>query len=106
MEILATAVPIRSLLWGKVMGLAGAHADRVDRRGRRAADRVRDDDARADRGGTRPGWQITVAIATTVAAAAVFIRIGERLSERTLLHTSSRISYREALRAPHLRQAG
>ncbi len=46
-----------------------------------------------------PGWQIAVAIATTVAAAAVFIRIGERLYERTLLHTSSRVSYADALRA-------
>ncbi len=46
-----------------------------------------------------PAWQIAVAIATTVAAAALFIRIGERLYERTLLHTSSRVSYREALRA-------
>ena len=48
--------------------------------------------------GDVPGWQIAVAIVATVAAAAVFIRIGERLYERTLLHTSSRISYREALR--------
>lgn len=46
-----------------------------------------------------PAWQIAVAIATTVAAAALFIRIGERLYERTLLHTSTRITYREALRA-------
>jgi ABC-2 type transport system permease protein len=46
-----------------------------------------------------PAWQIAVAITTTVAAAALFVRIGERLYERTLLHTSSRIGYREALRA-------
>lgn len=45
-----------------------------------------------------PGWQIAVAIATTVAAAAVFVRIGERCYERTLLHTSGRMSYRQALR--------
>lgn len=45
-----------------------------------------------------PGWQIAVAIATTVAAAALFVRIGERLYERTLLHTSSKVGYREALR--------
>jgi ABC-2 type transport system permease protein len=49
--------------------------------------------------GDVPGWQIAVAIATTVAAAALFVRVGERLYERTLLHTSSRIGYREALRA-------
>jgi ABC-2 type transport system permease protein len=46
-----------------------------------------------------PGWRIAVAIATTVAAAVVFVRVGERLYERTLLHTSRRMSYREALRA-------
>jgi hypothetical protein len=34
-----------------------------------------------------------------VAAAVVFVRVGERLYERTLLHTSRRMSYREALRA-------
>ena len=45
-----------------------------------------------------PGWQIAVAIAATVAAAAVFVRIGERCYERSLLHTSGRMSYREALR--------
>ena len=48
--------------------------------------------------GDVPGWQIAVAIAATVAAAAVFVRIGERCYERTLLHTSGRLSYREALR--------
>jgi ABC-2 type transport system permease protein len=46
-----------------------------------------------------PGWQIAVAIATTVVAAVLFVRLGERLYERTLLHTSGRLSYREALRA-------
>jgi ABC-2 type transport system permease protein len=46
-----------------------------------------------------PGWQIAVAIATTLAAAWVFVRIGERLYERTLLHTSGRLGYREALRS-------
>ena len=49
--------------------------------------------------GDVPGWQIAVAIATTVAAAVLFIRIGERCYERTLLHTSGRMTYREALRA-------
>jgi ABC-2 type transport system permease protein len=44
-----------------------------------------------------PAWQIAVAIATTVAAAVVFIRLGERLYERTLLHTSGKLSYRQAL---------
>jgi len=50
--------------------------------------------------GDVPGWQIAVAIATTVAAAVLFIRIGERCYERTLLHTSGRMTYREALRSP------
>jgi ABC-2 type transport system permease protein len=49
--------------------------------------------------GDVPGWQIAVAIATTVAAAVLFIRIGERCYEQTLLHTSGRLTYREALRA-------
>lgn len=49
--------------------------------------------------GDVPGWQIAVAIATTVAAAVLFIRIGERCYERTLLHTSGRMTYREALRS-------
>ena len=48
--------------------------------------------------GDVPGWQIAVAIATTVAAAVLFVRIGERCFERTLLHTSGRLTYREALR--------
>jgi len=33
-----------------------------------------------------------------VIAAVLFVRLGERLYERTLLHTSGRLSYREALR--------
>jgi ABC-2 type transport system permease protein len=48
--------------------------------------------------GDVPGWQIAVAIASTVAAAVLFVRLGERLYERTLLHTSGRLTYREALR--------
>jgi ABC-2 type transport system permease protein len=50
--------------------------------------------------GDVPAWQIAVAIATTVAAAVLFVRVAERLYERTLLHTAGRLTYREALRAP------
>lgn len=49
--------------------------------------------------GPVPWWQIAVAITVTVAAAVVFVRIGSRLYERTLLRTSGRIGYLEALAA-------
>ncbi len=49
--------------------------------------------------GSVPWWQVAVAILTTVAAAVVFIRIGARVYERTLLRTSGKVGYREALRA-------
>lgn len=49
--------------------------------------------------GAVPGWQIGVAIALTVAAAYVFVRIGTRLYERSLLQTGRKMGYREALRA-------
>jgi ABC-2 type transport system permease protein len=47
--------------------------------------------------GSVPLWQIGVAILSTVLAAVVFVRVGERVYERTLLHTGSRVGYREAL---------
>ena len=45
-----------------------------------------------------PLWQIGVAIAATIAAAIVFVRIGTRLYERTLLRTGRSIGYREAFK--------
>ncbi len=48
--------------------------------------------------GDVPWWQVGVAIAVTVAAAFVFVRVGSRLYERTLLRTGGRIKYREAFR--------
>jgi len=45
-----------------------------------------------------PLWQIGVAIVVTVAAAIVFVRIGTRLYERTLLRTGRSIGYREAFK--------
>jgi ABC-2 type transport system permease protein len=47
--------------------------------------------------GDVPAWQIAVALAVTVAAAYVFVRVGSRIYERTLLRTGGRITYREAL---------
>ena len=49
--------------------------------------------------GAVPWWQIAVAIVVTVAAAVVFVRVGSRLYERTLLQTRGKISYRQALAA-------
>ena len=46
--------------------------------------------------GDVPLWQIGVAITTTILAAVLFVRIGERLYERTLLHTGGKLGYREA----------
>lgn len=48
--------------------------------------------------GAVPWWQVAVAVAVTVLAAGVFVRLGARLYERTLLRTGTRLSYREALR--------
>lgn len=48
--------------------------------------------------GSVPAWQIAVAIVATVAAAVVFVRIGSRLYERTLLRTGGKVGYREALK--------
>jgi ABC-2 type transport system permease protein len=44
-----------------------------------------------------PGWQIAVAIVLTVLAAVVFVRIGSRIYERTLLRSDGKIGLREAL---------
>jgi ABC-2 type transport system permease protein len=48
--------------------------------------------------GPVPWWQVAVAIGTTVLAAVVFVRLGSRLYERTLLRTGGKIGYRDALR--------
>ncbi len=48
--------------------------------------------------GSVPWWQVAVGIALTVAAAVVFVRIGSRLYERTLLRTGGKIGYRDAFR--------
>jgi len=50
--------------------------------------------------GEAPLWQIAVAVLATVIAALLLIRLGARLYERTLLQTSRRLTYREALRLP------
>ena len=48
--------------------------------------------------GDVPWWQVGVGIGLTVLAAVVFVRIGSRLYERTLLRTGGKIGYREAFR--------
>ncbi len=48
--------------------------------------------------GDVPWWQIAVAIAATLVAAALFVRVGSRLYERTLLRTGGRIKYRDAFK--------
>lgn len=48
--------------------------------------------------GDVPWWQIAVAIAATLVAAAVFVRVGSRLYERTLLRTGGRIKYHDAFK--------
>ncbi len=50
--------------------------------------------------GEAPLWQIAVAVLATVIAALLLVRLGARLYERTLLQTSRRLTYREALRLP------
>jgi ABC-2 type transport system permease protein len=47
--------------------------------------------------GSVPWWQIGVAVAVTAVAAVVFVRVGTRLYERTLLRTGGKLSYRQAL---------
>ncbi|WP_148573222.1 ABC transporter permease [Nocardioides caldifontis] len=49
--------------------------------------------------GDVPWWQIGVAVAVTVAAMVLFIRIGARMYERTLLRTGGKIGWGEALKA-------
>lgn len=48
--------------------------------------------------GDVPWWQIAVAIAATLVAAAVCVRVGSRLYERTLLRTGGRIKYHDAFK--------
>jgi ABC-2 type transport system permease protein len=48
--------------------------------------------------GDVPWWQVGVGITLTVVAAVVFVRIGSRIYERTLLRTGRKISYLEAFR--------
>jgi ABC-2 type transport system permease protein len=48
--------------------------------------------------GDVPWWQIGVAVAATVAAMVLFVRLGARMYERTLLRTGGKIGWREALR--------
>lgn len=49
--------------------------------------------------GTAPWWQVGLALALTVLTAAGLVRLGSRLYARSLLQTSRRMGYREALRA-------
>jgi ABC-2 type transport system permease protein len=48
--------------------------------------------------GDVPWWQIGVAVLLTLVAMVVFVRLGARMYERTLLRTGRRIGWREALR--------
>jgi ABC-2 type transport system permease protein len=47
--------------------------------------------------GPVPAWQIAVAIAATIVAAVLLVRVGVRAFEHTVLRTGRRIGYREAL---------
>lgn len=47
--------------------------------------------------GDVPLWQLGVAVATTVLAAILLVRLGARIYEATLLRTGAKISYKEAL---------
>lgn len=47
--------------------------------------------------GSVPAWQVAVAIGGTLVAAYVFVRVGERVFERTVLRTGDKIGFREAL---------
>ena len=49
--------------------------------------------------GDVPLWQLLVAIVATVLAAVVFVRVGARIYEETLLRTGNRIGFRDALRS-------
>ncbi|UPK73448.1 ABC transporter permease [Nocardioidaceae bacterium SCSIO 66511] len=48
--------------------------------------------------GDVPFWQIGLAVVVTIASAVVFVRVGTRLYERTLLKTGGSIGYREAFK--------
>ena len=48
--------------------------------------------------GDVPWWQIGVAVVVTVAAMVLFVRLGARMYERTLLRTGGKIGWREAFR--------
>lgn len=48
--------------------------------------------------GPVPWWQVGVGIASTALAAVLFVRLGSRIYERTLLRTGGKIGYREAFR--------
>jgi ABC-2 type transport system permease protein len=54
--------------------------------------------ARMAEGGV-PAWQIAVGLVGTVVVAALMVRVGASIYERTLLRTGDKISYREALTA-------
>ena len=47
--------------------------------------------------GTAPAWQIAVAVVLTLVTAVALVRLGSRLYARSLLQTSRRMGYREAL---------
>lgn len=49
--------------------------------------------------GAVPAWQIGVALVGTLVVAALMVRVGAAVYERTLLRTGDKISYREALTA-------
>ena len=49
--------------------------------------------------GSAPWWQVGLALGLTVLTAAGLVRLGSALYARTLLQTSRRIGYREALRS-------
>jgi ABC-2 type transport system permease protein len=49
--------------------------------------------------GSVPWWQLVVAVVVTLLAAVVFVRVGTRLYERTLLRTGGKLTYRQALAA-------
>jgi ABC-2 type transport system permease protein len=48
--------------------------------------------------GSVPWWQVAVAIALTVAAAVVFVRVGSRMFGNALLRTGTKLGYREAFK--------
>lgn len=47
--------------------------------------------------GEAPAWQVAVAVLATLVATVALLGLGARLYERTLLQTSRRVGYREAL---------